>query len=90
MIAVAILTRKSEGYEIRYDESVDNVFEPAIYIDEDAYTAYEKVDKHKLEKIDDFLKTEFKAMGCHTYGCVFVYKDMFLTNRDLENAQEPI
>ena len=89
-IAVAILTRKSDGYEIRYDESVDGIFEPAIYISEDTYTVYEKVDQEKLDQIDAFLSTEFKAMGFHTYGHVFVYKDISLTNKEIEGAQRLI
>lgn len=89
-IAIAILNRKANGFQVRYDESVDDRLKPAIYVAESEFLSYMRVDLERMNQINEFLITELKAMGFHTYGKVIVYKSMYLTKQEIGSAQKPI
>lgn len=94
-VALAIANRRREAafpdatWTITYGESeqYEDKLLPSIYVDEDEYCAYGKLDQMLMSIVRVFLSEECRAMGLPSFGTICVYRTLGV---DLNHiGQEP-
>lgn len=79
-------------FDVDYGESAQytDYLKPCIFIREEYYTAYGKMDKGRYEYLKKLLGEEFRKMGLPTIGGVLVYDTFGVDLNGVADEQEPL
>lgn len=79
-------------FEVNYGESTqyDEYLRPCIYVREDFYCCFSKVDKPRRDYIESCLKKEFQLLQMPTFGGVIVYNSCAIDVKEMLETQEPL